>query len=66
MENINPLFMLQPVIVVAFSAALMVYWYKKRHFHKNVWLYSLIAYAIAIALKVCCTTAHIRVSFRRK
>jgi uncharacterized membrane protein YhfC len=51
MENINPLFILQPVIVIAFSVALMVYWYKKRRFHANVWLYSVIAYAVAIALK---------------
>jgi hypothetical protein len=29
----------------------MLYWYKKRHFHTNVWLFSLIAYAVAIALK---------------
>jgi hypothetical protein len=51
MENINPLFILQPIIVIAFSTALMLYWYKKRHFHANVWLFSLIAYAFAIALK---------------
>ncbi|MCW3999147.1 MAG: YhfC family intramembrane metalloprotease [Candidatus Bathyarchaeota archaeon] len=51
MENINPLFMLQPIIVIAFSVALMVYWYKKRRFHQNVWLYSVIAYAVAIGLK---------------
>jgi hypothetical protein len=51
MENINPLFILQPLIVIAFSAALMIYWYKKRRFHANVWLYSAIAYVVAIALK---------------
>jgi|YelNatPaOPRAMG01_1025707.scaffolds.fasta_scaffold101327_1 hypothetical protein len=51
MENINPLFILQPAIVIAFSAALMLYWYKKRRFHANVWLFSLVAYAVAIALK---------------
>jgi uncharacterized protein YebE (UPF0316 family) len=51
MENINPLFILQPIIVIAFSVALMLYWYKKRHFHTNVWLFSVIAYAVAIALK---------------
>jgi hypothetical protein len=51
MENINPLFIVQPVVVIVISAALMLYWYKKRHFHANVWLYSLIAYGAAIALK---------------
>ncbi len=51
MQNINPLFILQPIIVIAFSTALMLYWYKKRHFHANIWLYTLIAYGGAIALK---------------
>jgi hypothetical protein len=51
MDNINPLFMLQPIIVIAIAIGLMVYWYRKRHFHANIWLYSAIAYAAAIALK---------------
>ena len=51
MQSINPLFILQPAIVIAISVALMFYWYKKRHFHANIWLYSLIAYGGAIALK---------------
>ncbi|MDR0471896.1 MAG: YhfC family intramembrane metalloprotease [Nitrososphaerota archaeon] len=51
MDNINPIFILQPILVIIFSSALMVYWYKKRRFHKNIWLYTLIAYAGAIALQ---------------
>lgn len=51
MQNINPLFILQPLLSIAVCIALMVYWHKKRHFHINIWLYSLAAYAIAIALK---------------
>ncbi|MGD6851137.1 MAG: YhfC family glutamic-type intramembrane protease [Candidatus Bathyarchaeia archaeon] len=51
MENINPFYILQPVIVIAISVALMLYWYKKRRFHSTVWLYTLVAYAVAIALK---------------
>jgi hypothetical protein len=51
MENINLLFILQPVIVIAIAAALMIYWYKKRRFHHDVWLYSVVAYGVAIALK---------------
>lgn len=51
MENINPIFIVQPVVVIVISTVLMLYWYKKRHFHANVWLYSLIAYGAAIALK---------------
>jgi hypothetical protein len=51
MHNINPLFLLQPVLTIAIASALMLYWYKKQHFHGTVWLYSLAAYGIAIALK---------------
>jgi uncharacterized membrane protein YhfC len=29
----------------------MIYWYKKRRFHTNVWIYTLVAYGVAIALK---------------
>ena len=51
MQNINPLFILQPVIVIALCSALMIYWYKKRRFHGMIWLYTLIAYGGAIAAK---------------
>ena len=51
MQNIDPLFILQPVVVIIVASALMVYWYFKRRFHKEVWLYTLIAYGAAIALK---------------
>ncbi len=51
MQNINLLLMLQPLIVIAFSVAIMVYWHRKRRFHANIWLYTLIAYGAAIALK---------------
>lgn len=51
MENIDPIFIIQPAIVIIIAAALMVYWYFKRRFHKEVWLYTLVAYGSAIALK---------------
>jgi hypothetical protein len=51
MQNIDPLFMLQPIIVIVISLAVMMYWYFKRRFHLGVWLYSLIAYFAAIGLK---------------
>ncbi len=51
MQNINPIFILQPILSIAVCIVLMVYWQRKRHFHINVWLYSLAAYAIAIAIK---------------
>jgi hypothetical protein len=50
-QNINLLFILQPIIVIVIATALMVYLYINRHFHKEVWLYALIAYGAAIALK---------------
>lgn len=51
MQNINPIFILQPILTILIPVALMIYWHRKRRFHINVWLYSLAAYAIAIALK---------------
>jgi hypothetical protein len=51
MQNIDPLYIIQPIVVTAIASALMAYWYKKRRFHMTVWLYSLIAYGAAIALK---------------
>ena len=51
MQNIDPLFILQPVIVIIICFALLVYWYVKRRFHLMVLVYSLVAYAVAIALK---------------
>jgi hypothetical protein len=35
MENINPIFILQPVIVIHLCSALMIYWYRKRRFPRN-------------------------------
>jgi hypothetical protein len=51
MQNIDPIFILQPVIVIAVSFALMMYWYFKRRFQLSVWLYTFIAYFGAIGLK---------------
>jgi len=51
MQNIDPIFILQPAVVIAISSGLLVYWYIKRRFHPMVLIYSLIAYAVAIALK---------------
>jgi uncharacterized membrane protein YhfC len=51
MQNIDPLFILNPVIVIIICTALLVYWYFKRRFHLMVLVYSLVAYAVAIALK---------------
>ena len=51
MQNIDPLFILQPVIIIIICTALLVYWRFKRHFHWMVLVYSLVAYSVAIALK---------------
>ncbi|NLF87433.1 YhfC family intramembrane metalloprotease [Candidatus Bathyarchaeota archaeon] len=51
MQNINPIFILQPVIVITLCSLLMVYWYRKHRFHGMIWLYTLIAYGGAIAAK---------------
>ena len=51
MQNIDILFILQPVIVIVIASLLILHWYRKRRFHLSVFLYSLIAYAVAIALK---------------
>ena len=51
MQNIDPLFILQPIIVIIISTALLLYLYRRRRFNWMVLLYSLVAYAFAIALK---------------
>jgi hypothetical protein len=52
MQNIDPVYFLQPIITIAFSAALVIYWSRKRSFTRAVFAISLIAYAGAIAVKV--------------
>jgi hypothetical protein len=51
MQNIDPVLFVQPVVVIALSAGLIVYWRFRRRFAGSVLLFSLIAYAGAIALK---------------
>jgi uncharacterized membrane protein YhfC len=51
MPNIDILYVIQPVVVIVIASLLMLYWYRKRRFHATVFLYSLIAYGVAIALK---------------
>lgn len=51
MQNIDVMFILQPLIVIAICCGLIVYWHFKRSFRIIVLVYSLIAYALAIALK---------------
>lgn len=51
MQNIDPIFVIQPVAVIVVCVALLVYWHRRRGFEWAVLSYSLLAYAVAIALK---------------
>ena len=51
MQNIDLVFIFQPVIVTIVAIALLVYWRVKRHFNPMVLVYSLVAYAVAIGIK---------------
>lgn len=52
MQNIDPIFILQPVIVIAFSIGTVLYWNWKEGFTRYVLGFSLLAYGGAIAAKV--------------
>jgi hypothetical protein len=52
MQNIDPVYILQPLIVVALSVGLIFYWRKTRCFSRYALIFSLVAYAGAILLKV--------------
>jgi hypothetical protein len=51
MQNIDPLYFISPIAILALSFGLVVYWSQKRSFSKWVLVYSLAAYAGAILLK---------------
>ena len=51
LTNIDLLYLLTPIVTMAFSFGLVVYWHYRRSFTMWVLLYSLGAYAVAIALK---------------
>jgi hypothetical protein len=51
-QNIDPLYLLTPVVVLGFSFGLVLYWRLRRRFTGIVLLYSLGAYAGAIGAKV--------------
>jgi YhfC intramembrane metalloprotease len=50
-QNIDPLWFAFPVIVIAFSAGLLLFWASRRSLTRKVLLVALAAYAAAIALK---------------
>jgi len=51
LQNIDPIFILQPVVVVIVCVAFLAYWHRRCRFRIMVLGYSLVAYAVAIALK---------------
>lgn len=51
MQNIDPLYFATPLAVISLMAGLLAYWHGRRRLATGVLLYSLIAYAGAIALK---------------
>jgi hypothetical protein len=51
LQNIDPIFILQPAIVITVCTALLVYLRKRRGFQLRVLSYSFVAYAVAIGLK---------------
>ena len=52
MQNIDPLFIIEPVIVIGLSVGTVLYWYRKHGFSRAVLEFSLLAYGGAIGLKV--------------
>jgi hypothetical protein len=51
LQDIDPVFMLQPAVVIVVCTLLLVYWHRRRGFDPVVLAYSFIAYAVAIAMK---------------
>jgi len=51
LQNIDPVFMLQPAVVIVVCTLLLLYWHRRRGFDLVVLAYSFVAYAVAIALK---------------
>lgn len=52
MQNVDPLWFVYPVAVIAFSFGLVIYWHYRRSSTWSVLLHSLLVYAGAIAAKV--------------
>ena len=52
MQNIDPLFIIEPVIVIGLSVGTVLYWYLKHGFSRTALGFSLLAYGGAIGLKV--------------
>ncbi len=52
MQNIDPIYMLQPLIIVVLVLFMLIYYWRRSQLTKWVMLYSLLAYFIAIIVKI--------------
>ena len=52
MQNIDPVFILQPLIMIGFSVGTVLYWHRREGFSRYVLGFSLLAYGGAIAVKL--------------
>jgi hypothetical protein len=64
-QTIDPVYFLQPLIFVLISFGLVLYWRYRRRFTRSVILYSVLAYAGAIALKYLVQISTANVVFAR-
>jgi len=51
LQNIDPVFIIQPAVIIALCVGLLFHWRRKRGFELEVIWYAFLAYAAAIALK---------------
>jgi len=52
MQNIDPIYVIEPLVIIGFSIGTVLYWRWKQGFSSYVFAYSFLAYAGAIAAKV--------------
>ena len=52
LQNIDPVYLLQPIVTILFSIGLVVYWHRRRNFTRGVLAYSLLAYGGAMLIKI--------------
>jgi hypothetical protein len=57
LQNIDLVYLFQPLIAIFVSVGLVVYWHYRRSFRMVVLVFSFLAYATAIALKVVLQSA---------
>jgi len=51
LQNIDPVYVVQPAAVIVICTLLLAYWHRRRRFELVVLAYSFVAYAVAIAMK---------------